>query len=94
MDRWLTHSFASSCSLMLSDRLSVPSLLRCNLLLFGQIFDDGKSVYIVTELLKGGELLDYILQQQCLSEREAAAILHTITSTVDYLHSQGVTNVS
>lgn len=42
------------------------------------------------ELMRGGELLDRILQQKCFSEREASAVLCTITRTVDYLHSQGV----
>jgi len=47
-------------------------------------------VYLVTELMKGGELLDKILRQKFFSEREASAVLHTITKTVEYLHAQGV----
>ncbi|XP_071981929.1 ribosomal protein S6 kinase alpha-6 isoform X1 [Engystomops pustulosus] len=52
--------------------------------------DDGRYVYLVTELMKGGELLDRILRQKFFSEREAGAVLYTITKTVDYLHCQGV----
>ncbi|XP_069841743.1 ribosomal protein S6 kinase alpha-6 isoform X3 [Dendropsophus ebraccatus] len=52
--------------------------------------DDGRYVYLVTELMKGGELLDRILRQKYFSEREAGAVLYTITKTVDYLHCQGV----
>ncbi|XP_030624528.1 ribosomal protein S6 kinase alpha-3 isoform X3 [Chanos chanos] len=55
-----------------------------------KVYDDGRSVYLVTELLKGGELLDKILRQKFFSEREASAVLYTITKTVEYLHSQGV----
>lgn len=40
--------------------------------------------------MKGGELLDKILRQKFFSEREASAVLHTITKTVEYLHAQGV----
>lgn len=47
---------------------------------------------MVTELMRGGELLDRILKQKFFSEREASAVLHTITKTVEYLHSQGVRN--
>lgn len=47
-------------------------------------------MYLVTELMKGGELLDRILRQKFFSEREASAVLYTITKTVDYLHCQGV----
>ncbi len=55
-----------------------------------QVYDDGKFVYLVMELMRGGELLDRILQQKCFSERETSAVLCTITKTVEYLHSQGV----
>lgn len=54
------------------------------------MYDIGKQVYLVTELMRGGELLDRILKQKFFSEREASAVLHTITKTVEYLHSQGV----
>lgn len=60
------------------------------ILLHFQVYDDGKYVYLVMELMRGGELLDRILRQKCFSEREASAVLCTITRTVDYLHSQGV----
>uniref|UniRef100_A0A8C7CMU4 non-specific serine/threonine protein kinase n=1 Tax=Oncorhynchus kisutch TaxID=8019 RepID=A0A8C7CMU4_ONCKI len=55
-----------------------------------KVFDDGRTVYLVTELMKGGELLDKILRQKFFSEREASAVLYTITKTVEYLHIQGV----
>ena len=55
-----------------------------------QVYDEGRYVYVVTELMKGGELLDKILRQKFFSEREASAVLYTITKTVDYLHCQGV----
>lgn len=60
------------------------------------MYDNGKQVFLVTELMRGGELLDRILKQKSFSEREASAVLHTITKTVEYLHSQGVrtTNIS
>ncbi|XP_046898953.1 ribosomal protein S6 kinase alpha-1 isoform X1 [Hypomesus transpacificus] len=61
-----------------------------NIITLKDVYDDGRSVYLVTELLKGGELLDKILRQKFFSEREASAVLHTITKTVDYLHVQGV----
>uniref|UniRef100_A0A8C5HRY4 non-specific serine/threonine protein kinase n=1 Tax=Gouania willdenowi TaxID=441366 RepID=A0A8C5HRY4_GOUWI len=55
-----------------------------------QVYDNGRQVFLVTELMRGGELLDRILKQKFFSEREASAVLHTITKTVEYLHSQGV----
>ncbi|KAG7254969.1 hypothetical protein CRUP_028779 [Coryphaenoides rupestris] len=54
------------------------------------VYDTGKQVYLVTELMRGGELLDRILKQKSFCEKEASAVLHTITKTVEYLHAQGV----
>ena len=54
------------------------------------MYDDGKFVYLVTELMRGGELLDRIRRQRYFSEREASDVLCTISKTMDYLHSQGV----
>ncbi|XP_019379683.1 PREDICTED: ribosomal protein S6 kinase alpha-3 isoform X4 [Gavialis gangeticus] len=61
-----------------------------NIITLKDVYDDGKYVYLVTELMKGGELLDKILRQKFFSEREASAVLLTITKTVEYLHAQGV----
>ncbi|XP_028904918.1 ribosomal protein S6 kinase alpha-2 isoform X1 [Ornithorhynchus anatinus] len=61
-----------------------------NIITLKDVYDDGKYVYLVMELMRGGELLDRILRQKYFSEREASAVLCTITKTVDYLHSQGV----
>ncbi|KAG8143150.1 hypothetical protein E2320_000415 [Naja naja] len=61
-----------------------------NIITLKDVYDDGKHVYLVTELMRGGELLDRILKQKCFSEREASSVLHTICKTVEYLHSQGV----
>ncbi|XP_029141621.1 ribosomal protein S6 kinase alpha-6 [Protobothrops mucrosquamatus] len=61
-----------------------------NIITLKDVYDDGKYIYLVTELMKGGELLDRILRKKYFSEREASAVLYTITKTVDYLHCQGV----
>ncbi|XP_004603531.1 ribosomal protein S6 kinase alpha-1 [Sorex araneus] len=61
-----------------------------NIITLKDVYDDGKHVYLVTELMRGGELLDKILRQKFFSEREASCVLYTISKTVEYLHSQGV----
>lgn len=61
-----------------------------NIISLKEVFDDGKYVYLVTDLMKGGELLDRILKKKCFSEQEASNVLYVIAKTVEYLHSQGV----
>eukprot|EP00794_Sanderia_malayensis_P000599 gene598-1260_t len=61
-----------------------------NIIKLRDVYEDSKYKYLVMELMKGGELLDRILKHKCLSEREAAMIMVTITETVDFLHQKGV----
>lgn len=55
-----------------------------------QVFDDGQSVFLVQDLLRGEELLDRLLRMPNFTERDASDIICTLTKTVEYLHSQGV----
>ena len=54
------------------------------------MYDDGKNMFMVMELMRGGELLDRILKHKSLSEREAALIMFTLASTFAFLHEEGV----
>lgn len=54
------------------------------------VHEDNNYVYLVMELLRGGELLDRILAMQQMSEAEASAVLRTVVSAVAYLHEHGV----
>ncbi|KAH7947042.1 hypothetical protein HPB52_007473 [Rhipicephalus sanguineus] len=61
-----------------------------NILTVYDVYQDAASVYIIMELLKGGELLDRILNQKHFSEREASAVLEVIAKTMKFLHDNGV----
>ncbi|XP_043793417.1 ribosomal protein S6 kinase alpha-2-like isoform X2 [Apis laboriosa] len=54
------------------------------------VHEDDKRAYLVLELLRGGELLDRLLQRRNLTEKEAAEVMYTIVSVVNYLHENGV----
>ncbi len=55
-----------------------------------QVYEDTTKVYLVTELLRGGELLDKIFAHKRLSEREAADVMAVLVESVVYLHRHGV----
>ena len=61
-----------------------------NIISLRDAFEDKSNVYLVFDLMKGGELLDKILRQKFFSEREAQAVMDKITSAVKYLHQSGV----
>lgn len=75
-------------------REEVEVLLRYgnhpNIVRLFSVFEDNSSVFLVMELLRGGELLDRILSIQHMNEIEASAVLKTVVSAVSFLHDNGV----
>lgn len=51
-----------------------------------EVYEDKDCVYLVQEYCEGGELFDYIAEQDKLSEKEAARVFHQITSSILYCH--------
>ena len=47
-------------------------------------------MYIILDLLKGGELLDRIRKKKQFTETEASQIMRKLVSAVHYMHSKGV----
>lgn len=75
-------------------REEVEILLRYgnheNIVSLFSVHEDQTSVYMVMDLLHGGELLDRILALRRMSEAEASAVLQTVVSAVAYLHGHNV----
>jgi calcium/calmodulin-dependent protein kinase I len=55
-----------------------------------EMFETSKKIYMVIELLTGGELFDRIVAKGSYSEREASELIKSVTSAIQYLHSIGV----
>ena len=61
-----------------------------NIIKIHEYYMDNKYHYIITELLKGGELYDSIVKDHRFNERKAAFIMKQILSALNYLHSKGI----
>ncbi|CAK8991636.1 Calcium/calmodulin-dependent protein kinase type 1 (CaM kinase I) (CaM-KI) (CaM kinase I alpha) (CaMKI-alpha) [Durusdinium trenchii] len=47
-------------------------------------------IYVVTDLAKGGELFDRIVQKEFYSERDAAIVVQKVAEALLYLHENGI----
>ncbi|CAM6096512.1 unnamed protein product [Calypogeia fissa] len=61
-----------------------------NCICFKECFFTSNSVYLITELVTGGELLDRVLAKGKYTENEAARTIHQVLMGVAYLHSVGI----
>lgn len=61
-----------------------------NIVKFYEVYQDEKFFHLVMEYCSGGELLQRIVEQRHLNEKEAAAIMKKIFSATKYLHERGI----
>jgi len=66
-------------------KLDHPNVVRLH-----KVVDTETKLYLVMELLTGGELFDRIVAKGHYSEADARTLTRTIVNTMAYLHSQGV----
>jgi len=65
--------------------LEHPGVVR-----FYEWFETDSRLYLVMELLEGGDLLDFILEHGCIAENSARRLFGELCEAVGYLHGQGV----
>jgi len=61
-----------------------------NIIKMYEFFEDDKRYYLVTEICKGGELFDEILQRGKFTERDAAVLMKQVLSCINYCHQANI----
>ena len=61
-----------------------------NIVQLVETFEDKFKVYLVMELVTGGELFDRIVEKGSYTEKDASALIKQILEAVDYMHTEGV----
>lgn len=65
---------------------ALKTLDHPNIIKLFEVYEDKDCVYLVQEYCDGGDLFDYIAQNERLDEPEAARIFQQITSSILYCH--------
>lgn len=61
-----------------------------NIIQMKAIYETNEYLFLVMELVTGGELFDKIVEKGCYTEKEAAMLMHKIVSAIDYLHDMDI----
>jgi serine/threonine protein kinase len=64
----------------------LQSLNHPNIIRLEDTFESPDRIYMVMEMMKGGELFDYVVEKGTLSEEEASVLVRKITSAVAHMH--------
>lgn len=61
-----------------------------NIIQLQEMYDTDEYLFLVMELVTGGELFDRIVEKGCYTESEASQLVRKIVSAIDYLHQLGI----
>lgn len=65
---------------------ALKKLHHPNIIKLYDVFSTNTKIYIVMEMMAGGELFDYVVQKGTLTEAEASVIVRMVTSALVYMH--------
>lgn len=69
---------------------ALKSLHHPNIIKLYNVYTTKKRIYIVMELMAGGELFDYVVQKGTLTEAEASTIVRMVTDALVYMHEKNI----
>lgn len=61
-----------------------------NIVQLYEIFDDKSRLYLVMELVTGGELFDRIISKGSYTEKDATELIRQVLDALEYLHELGI----
>jgi len=68
----------------------LKSVRHPNIIPLHELFETDNRLYLIMELVSGGELFQSIVDKQFYSEEDARAVISHITSAVEYLHERKI----
>eukprot|EP01138_Halocafeteria_seosinensis_P009261 gb/GECG01009464.1/.p1 GENE.gb/GECG01009464.1/~~gb/GECG01009464.1/.p1 ORF type:complete len:1344 (+),score=239.98 gb/GECG01009464.1/:1-4032(+) len=83
LEETVKYSFFREVKVM--KRLDHPNIVR-----FRAFYDESEFYVLVTELVKGGELFDQIVQKRTYKESEARDVVKTVADAICYMHERGI----
>lgn len=70
---------------MILSQIDHPNIVKCR-----EVFEDNEHIYIVLDLLSGGELFHRVVDKNVFTEKDAADIIRPVIDAVRYCHDLDV----
>ncbi|CAK72198.1 unnamed protein product (macronuclear) [Paramecium tetraurelia] len=82
---------SKSEKLMLAHEVEIMKLLNHSCIVrFHEIIETKTHLNIITEVVRDGDLFDYIIKNENINEQEASLIMSQLFDTLNYIHSVGI----
>lgn len=88
------HKLNDNISCIIEEVAILNKLDHPNIVRYYETYDDNKYIYLVMELISGGQLFDKITQQenQTFTEFVACQYMFDLFSAINHCHAQGITH--
>ena len=70
---------------MILSQIDHPNIVKCR-----EVFEDNENIYIILDLLSGGELFQRVVDRKVFTEKDAADIIRPVIDAVRYCHDLDV----
>ncbi|GAM22807.1 hypothetical protein SAMD00019534_059820 [Acytostelium subglobosum LB1] len=85
IDRKSSSKAALQTEIEIMKKVSHPNIVTMH-----EYFESTEKIYLVVELVTGGQLFDKIMEKKFFSEKEARVIVKQLLESLQYLHSVGI----
>ena len=85
---WIDLRFQGKEESLYGEISVLRRLIHPNIVQLVETYEDKSTVYLVMELVTGGELFDRIVEKGSYTEKDAADLIRQVLDAVDYMHSQ------
>lgn len=75
---------------IINETTALKNLDHPNIIKLYETYQDNDGIYLVQEFCEGGELFDYITENDYLTERDAANIFQQIIQSIIYCHKNRI----
>lgn len=75
---------------LLSELMILRTLDHPNILKLHEVYDNGQHYYVVTEICRGGDLLQYSKNKSTITEQYVSSLMKQLLSAVNYLHKRSI----
>jgi calcium/calmodulin-dependent protein kinase I len=68
----------------------IKQLSHPNIICLKEFYESERDIYLVTDLARGGELFDHIIEKGSFTEKDAANLVRQILEAVNYMHKKNI----
>jgi len=89
-DKNALHNIDKAKASLINEINIMRKLDQENIIKLYEVHENDSFIFLVLELLKGGELFDRIIKKGAYTEKDACTLMKKLLTALDYMHSRGL----